>query len=75
MKALNVVCPHPEIRDNKETGKTYWKQVGTALVGEDLAAYMREKNEKIRILPNDSPGVTFIIFPEKDFDEDKKSKW
>jgi len=71
MKAINVLCPH----ENEKTEKTYWKPVGTALMDDDLAAYMKEKNLKINILPNDNPNVRFIIFPPKDFDEDKKSKW
>ena len=58
MKAINVVCPH----ENKKTEKTYWKQVATAIMDDDLAAYMKEKNLKISIIPNDNPDVNFLIF-------------
>ena len=75
-KALRYVCPHPDHKDEK---KTFWKEIGTAMMDEELAAFMKDKNYNIRLLPNDSPGLSYMIFPPKEFNDDpgdgKGGKW
>lgn len=73
-KALRVVCPHPDHKDEK---KTFWKEIGTAMMDERIADLIKAESLNIRILPNDSPGVSYMIFPEKEWDDsgEAKKKW
>lgn len=79
MKALRVVCPHPdkEKRANPEKGKNYWKETHTLLVPDWVADGMKENNDKLTLIPNDNPNVSLLAFPPKDWDNDGggKPKW
>lgn len=73
-KALRVVCPHP---DHKDENKTFWKEIGTLMVDEKVADLIKEEKTNMRYLPNDSPGVSYMVFPPKDWDDSggEKKKW
>ena len=77
-KALHALCPHP---NKKDEDKPFWQRTHTALMDEDLAAFIKDRNFKITLIPNDNPNVTFVIFPEKEWDnkddpgDGKGGKW
>ena len=65
--ALRATTQHP---NKKDPDKPYSKEVGTAIVDEELAAFMKEKNFRVSFLPHAMPGVQYTVWPPKDWDND-----
>ena len=76
-KALRVACPHP---DHKIEDKDHWMSVATLMVPDEIADIMEKGNIKLRYKPNHLPGVDYMVFPPKEWDdggqgEAAKKKW
>ena len=58
MKPYEAVCGHKKYNDENTT---FWKKVATVLVPDYVAEAMEAKGDKLVIIPNDSPGVSWVV--------------
>jgi len=58
MKPYDAVCPHPK---RGEETTVFWQKVAKVLVPDDAAALMEQTGGKLVIIPNDKPGVSYIV--------------
>ena len=73
MKPYDAVCPH--LKRGEET-TVFWQKVAKVLVPDDAAALMEQTGGKLVIIPNDKPGVSYIVsfkkFEERESKPDSK---
>ena len=73
MKPYDAVCPHPK---RGEETTVFWQKVAKVLVPDDAAALMEQTGGKLVIIPNDKPGVSYIVsfkkFEERESKPDSK---
>lgn len=62
-KALNLSCGH---KDRKDDSKWHSKTIGVAIVEDELAAFMKEKNFRISVIPSWLTDTNWTIWPESD---------
>lgn len=62
MKAFRLTARHPRKDDPT---KAYFKEIGSVLVSDELAAYINANQERIGVTLNMTPDLFYNAYPDK----------